>query len=253
MEGAASPPAGPRVLSAAVALSQVLGLAALAATGAWLGGYRGGLAWAGALRLNVHPLCMVLAMVFLQGDALLAFRVFRTEPKRSAKALHALLHGAALLVAIVGVAAVFEAHSAGGVAHAYSLHAWCGLAVLVLFTLQWLLGLGLFVFPGAGWALRGRYRPLHVFGGVALLALSVATSLLGITEMLLFHIRDTYSKFPAEGVLANTLGLLLVAFGLLVGYIVTREDWRRPPLPEELALSMDFKTLTEAESPGGSQ
>uniref|UniRef100_A0A8C6ZJL3 Transmembrane ascorbate-dependent reductase CYB561 n=1 Tax=Nothoprocta perdicaria TaxID=30464 RepID=A0A8C6ZJL3_NOTPE len=221
--------------------------------GAWLGGYRGGLAWAGALRLNVHPLCMVLAMVFLQGDALLAFRVFRTEPKRSAKALHALLHGAALLVAIVGVAAVFEAHSAGGVAHAYSLHAWCGLAVLVLFTLQWLLGLGLFVFPGAGWALRGRYRPLHVFGGVALLALSVATSLLGITEMLLFHIRDTYSKFPAEGVLANTLGLLLVAFGLLVGYIVTREDWRRPPLPEELALSMDFKTLTEAESPGGSQ
>lgn len=54
-----------------------------------------------------------------------------------------------------------------------------------------------------------------------------------------------------EGILANTLGVLLVAFGLVVGYVVTREDWKRPPLAEELALSMDFKTLTEGESPGG--
>ncbi|KAM8795310.1 transmembrane ascorbate-dependent reductase CYB561 [Eudromia elegans] len=253
MEGIAPPPAAPRELSASVALSQVLGLAAVAATGAWLGGYRGGVAWAGALRLNVHPLCMVVAMVFLQGDALLVYRVFRTEARRSAKALHALLHGAALLVAVVGVAAVMEVHGARGIAHAYSLHAWCGLAVMVLFVLQWLLGFGLFVFPGAGSARRGRYRPLHVFGGVALLALSVATALLGITEMLLFNIRDTYSKFVPEGVLANVLGLLLVAFGLVVGYIVTRDEWRRPPLPEELALSMDFKTLTEGDSPGGSQ
>ena len=66
--------------------------------------------------------------------------------------------------------------------------------------------------------------------------------------------RDSYSRFVPEGVLANTLGVLLVAFGLVVGYVLTRDDWKRPPLAEELALSMDFKTLTEGESPsGGSQ
>lgn len=56
-----------------------------------------------------------------------------------------------------------------------------------------------------------------------------------------------------EGVLANVLGMLLVAFGVVVGYVLTRDDWKRAPLAEEMALSMDFKTLTEGESPGGSQ
>lgn len=51
-----------------MAVSQLLGLTLLAATGAWLGRYRGGVAWQGQLQFNVHPLCMVLGMVFLQGD-----------------------------------------------------------------------------------------------------------------------------------------------------------------------------------------
>lgn len=61
--------------------------------------------------------------------------------------------------------------------------------------------------------------------------------------------RPTYSEFTPEGVLANTLGLLLVGFGVVVAYIVTKEDFRRPLHPEEEALSMHFKTLTEGEGP----
>ncbi|KAM9520435.1 transmembrane ascorbate-dependent reductase CYB561 isoform 2-T2 [Guaruba guarouba] len=220
MDGAAAP-ARPAGLSAYVAVSQALGLTLLLATGAWLGRYRGGVAWHSALRLNVHPLCMVLGMVFLQGD---------------------------------GIIAVFESHRAKGIPDMYSLHSWCGMAAFVLYLLQWLLGCGFFLLPGASFPLRGRYKPQHIFIGIALFALSIAVCLLGITEMLLFNIRDSYSRFVPEGVLANTLGVLLVAFGLVVGYILTRDEWKRPPLAEELALSMDFKTLTEGESPsGGSQ
>ncbi|NXV86142.1 CY561 protein, partial [Calonectris borealis] len=276
MDGA-PPPASPAGLSAYVAVSQLLGLTLLATTGAWLGRYRGGVAWHSPLQFNVHPLCMVLGMVFLQGDALLVYRVFRHEAKRSTKALHALLHGLALLIALVGIVAVFESHRSKGIPDMYSLHSWCGMAAFVLYLLQvrageppgtrggrdpvaprnipappqWLLGCGFFLFPGASFSLRGRYKPQHVFFGIALFALSIAACLLGITEMLLFNIRDSYSHFVPEGVLANTLGVLLVAFGLVVGYVLTRDDWKRPPLAEELALSMDFKTLTEGESPGG--
>lgn len=57
--------------------------------------------------------------------------------------------------------------------------------------------------------------------------------------------RPTYSLFDPEGVLANTLGLVLVCFGVLLGYLVTREEYRRPPNPEEESLSVHFKTLTE--------
>lgn len=52
-----------------VGLSQVLGLVSVVLTGVWMGQYRGGFAWDGsAQQFNVHPLCMVLGLVFLQGD-----------------------------------------------------------------------------------------------------------------------------------------------------------------------------------------
>ncbi|NWX32221.1 CY561 protein, partial [Notiomystis cincta] len=275
MDGAPSP-SGPSGLSAYVAVSQLLGLTLLATTGAWLGRYRGGVAWHSPLQFNAHPLCMVLGMVFLQGDALLVYRVFRHEAKRSTKALHALLHGLALVIALVGIIAVFESHRSKGIPDMYSLHSWCGMATFVLYLLQvrageslppggdglcsacntpmppqWFLGCGFFLFPGACFSLREWYKPQHIFFGIALFVLSITSCLLGITEMLLFKISDSYSHFVPEGILANTLGVLLVAFGLLVGYMLTREEWKRPPLAEELALSMDFKTLTEGESPGG--
>lgn len=61
--------------------------------------------------------------------------------------------------------------------------------------------------------------------------------------------RPTYSKFTPEGVLANVLGILLVCFGLMLGHLMTREEYRRPPNPEEEALSVHFKTLTDGGSP----
>ena len=51
-----------------MAFSQLLGLIVVAMTGAWLGMYRGGIAWESALQFNVHPLCMIIGLVFLQGD-----------------------------------------------------------------------------------------------------------------------------------------------------------------------------------------
>lgn len=64
-----------------------------------------------------------------------------------------------------------------------------------------------------------------------------------------FVFRPTYSQFNPEGVLANVLGLLLVCFGGVVSYVVTKEEYRRPPNPEEESLSVYFKTLTEGQSP----
>lgn len=68
MEGPASPARAPRALPYYVAFSQLLGLIVVAMTGAWLGMYRGGIAWESALQFNVHPLCMIIGLVFLQGD-----------------------------------------------------------------------------------------------------------------------------------------------------------------------------------------
>uniref|UniRef100_A0A8C0VPT3 Transmembrane ascorbate-dependent reductase CYB561 n=1 Tax=Cyanistes caeruleus TaxID=156563 RepID=A0A8C0VPT3_CYACU len=235
----APPPTSPTGLSVYVAVSQLLGLTLLATTGAWLGRYRGGVAWHSPLQFNAHPLCMVLGMVFLQGDAVVG------QGRKGTKCSG----GDGLFSA--GIIAVFESHQTKGIPDMYSLHSWCGMATFVLYLLQWFLGCSFFLFPGASFLLRGWYKPQHIFFGITLFILSITSCLLGITEMLLFKLSDSYSHFVPEGILANTLGVLLVAFGLVVGYVLTREEWKRPPLAEELALSMDFKTLTEGESPGG--
>ncbi|CAM5128443.1 unnamed protein product [Natator depressus] len=253
MEDSLTRPSSPAGLSCYMAVSQLLGLTVIAMTGAWMGQYRGGIAWESALQFNVHPLCMIIGMVFLQGDALLVYRVFRNETKRSAKILHGLLHAFALVIALVGVIAVFDYHRKKGFADMYSLHSWCGITAFSLYFIQWLMGFSFFLFPGTSFSLRSRYKPQHVFFGVFLFVLSIATCLLGIKELLLFNIQATYSSFVPEGILANVLGLLLIVFGLVIGYILTRDEWKRPPLAEELALSMDFKTLTKGESPSGSQ
>ncbi|KAB0367209.1 hypothetical protein FD755_020533 [Muntiacus reevesi] len=249
MEGPASPAPAPGALPYYVAFSQLLGLIVVAMTGAWLGVYRGGIAWESALQFNVHPLCMIIGLVFLQGDALLVYRVFRNEAKRTTKVLHGLLHVFAFVIALVGLVAVFDHHRKEGYADLYSLHSWCGILVFALFFVQWLVGFSFFLFPGASFSLRSRYRPQHVFFGAAIFLLSVATALLGLKEALLFELGTKYSTFEPEGVLANVLGLLLAAFATVVLYILTRADWKRPLQAEEQALSMDFKTLTEGDSP----
>ncbi|XP_019493303.1 PREDICTED: cytochrome b561 [Hipposideros armiger] len=249
MESHASTAPSPGALPYYVAFSQLLGLTVVAVTGAWLGLYRGGIAWESALQFNVHPLCMVIGLIFLQGDALLVYRVFRNEAKRTVKVLHGLLHVFAFIIALVGLVAVFDYHRKKGYADLYSLHSWCGILVFALYFVQWLVGFTFFLFPGASFSLRSRYRPQHIFFGATIFLLSVGTALLGLKEALLFKLGTKYSTFEPEGVLANVLGLLLLSFGVVVLYILTRADLKRPPQAEEQALSMDFKTLTEGDSP----
>ncbi|XP_076609794.1 transmembrane ascorbate-dependent reductase CYB561 isoform X2 [Chaetodon auriga] len=191
----------------------------------------------------------LLLLLQATSTAILVYRVFRNEAKRNVKLLHGIIHLLALIASIVGIVAVFDNHNAAKIQHMYSLHGWCGMGTLVLFCIQWVMGLLFFLFPVASSRLRALYLPIHVFCGLALLIMAIGTCLLGITEKLLFSIMSTYSQFPPEGVLANTLGIVLVCFGVLLGYLITKEEYRRPPNPEEESLSVHFKTLTEGRSP----
>lgn len=65
----AAPRPGRSMFPWLVGASQVLGLMSVVLTGVWMGQYRGGFAWDGsAQEFNLHPLCMMLGLVFLHGD-----------------------------------------------------------------------------------------------------------------------------------------------------------------------------------------
>ncbi|PWA29915.1 hypothetical protein CCH79_00018948, partial [Gambusia affinis] len=214
-----SPRHGGSVFAGLVGASQVLGLVSVVLTGVWMGHYRGGFAWDGsAHEFNLHPLCMVLGLIFLHGDV---YRVFCNEAKKHVKLLHGFIHLLALIISIVGVVAVFDFHRAAKIPDMYSLHSWCGMATLVFFCLQ----------------VNQREEREEILNAECLLDASV--------------VRDAYSLFAPEGVLANMLGILLLLYGVLLVYLITREEYRRPPNPEEESLSVHFKNLTEGGNSAG--
>ncbi|KAF3847052.1 hypothetical protein F7725_004130 [Dissostichus mawsoni] len=140
--------------------AQVLGLASVVLTAVWMGHYRGGFSWDGSsFQFNVHPLCMVLGLVFLQGDAILVYRVFRNEAKRNVKILHG--HPPARPRRQHRIVAVFDFHRAAKIPDMYSLH-----------------------------SLRHADHRLIL----------------------------------VQGVLANVLGLVLVLFGVVLCYLITRKS-----------------------------
>lgn len=226
-------PADMRYFTWLVLASQVLGVLCVVLVAVWMGHFEGGFAWDAEYVFNYHPLFMVIGMIFLYGDGILAYRVFRNDKKLYIKILHAGIHVAALIFGAVGLKAVFDSHYMTNTANLYSLHSWVGLTVVVAFGLQWLLGFFAFLTPAAGIAIKRFYMPYHRFWGAVLLALAGATALVGITEKMVFHHKLTYPTKDPLGILVNFLGVFIIAFVVLVVYLVTKQEYRRPPAPEE--------------------
>ncbi|XP_059116653.1 plasma membrane ascorbate-dependent reductase CYBRD1 isoform X2 [Peromyscus eremicus] len=95
-----------------------------------------------------------------------------------------------------------------------------------------ILGFFIFLLPWAPLSLRAVIMPIHVYSGLLLFATVIATVLMGVTEKLFFVLKNpSYHSFPPEGVFTNALGLLILIFGALIFWIVTRPQWKRPTEP----------------------
>ncbi|XP_061585833.1 lysosomal membrane ascorbate-dependent ferrireductase CYB561A3 isoform X2 [Cololabis saira] len=218
-----------------------LGVACVVCVCVWNSRWRGGFAWdRSGLQFNWHPVLMVTGLVVLYGNGAVLYRIPLTwgQNKLPWKLLHAALMLLALILSIVGLSAVFQVHNAGNTPNLYSLHSWIGIAAVALFALQWVVGMAGFLLPWTPTSLRKLLKPAHVWLGGGIMLLSVAACLSGINEKLFFVLRgDTpYSDLPPEAVLANTLGVLIVAFGLVVLKILSSTEWQRPDSrPEDMA------------------
>ncbi|XP_037373678.1 lysosomal membrane ascorbate-dependent ferrireductase CYB561A3 isoform X1 [Talpa occidentalis] len=166
-----------------------LGSLCILFTAYWMRYWRGGFAWDGTVFMfNWHPVLMVAGMVVLYGAASLVYRLPQSwlGPKLPWKLLHAALHLAAFTLTVLGLFAVFQFHQHGNIANLYSLHSWLGITTVFLFACQWLLGFAIFLLPWASTWLRSILKPIHVFFGVSILSLAVASVISGINEKLFF-------------------------------------------------------------------
>ncbi|XP_054418725.1 plasma membrane ascorbate-dependent reductase CYBRD1 [Pteronotus mesoamericanus] len=206
----------------------------------WVLHYREGLGWDGSpLEFNWHPVLVVTGFVFIQGIAIIVYRLPWTWKcsKLLMKLIHAGLNAVAAILAIISLVAVFDFHNSFKIPNMYSLHSWVGLTVVIFYILQLLLGFFIFLLPLAPLSLRAFLMPIHVYSGLLIFGTVIATVLMGVTEKLIFTLKTpAYSTLPPEGVFANILGLLILVFGALIFWIVTRPQWKRPKEPNSTLL-----------------
>ena len=73
---------------------------------------------------------------------MIVYRIFRHENKFIVKMVHFVLQALAFAVIVCGLKAVFDFHNTQKIPNMYSLHSWCGLSAVLLFSFQ--VGTGFF-------------------------------------------------------------------------------------------------------------
>ncbi|UXI22409.1 hypothetical protein NH340_JMT08352 [Sarcoptes scabiei] len=183
---------------------------------------------------NYHPMFMFIGFILIYSNAILIYRSFRLELKQKLKIWHASMNAIAMIIAFFGSVSVIYFHHKMNITHFYSLHSWLGISTWSLFILQFITGFTAFLFPTASFGLRKMLMPYHRYVGVCTFVLASATCLTGLNEKAIFAFKNpAYSSLAMNGILTNSIGLLLCIYCSLVVFLVTKIEYQRKPLPEE--------------------
>uniref|UniRef100_A0A0A9ZCA9 Cytochrome b reductase 1 n=1 Tax=Lygus hesperus TaxID=30085 RepID=A0A0A9ZCA9_LYGHE len=220
--------------------AQVLGVLVVVLVAIWTSSMGGGFAWRSnpGLEFNWHPLLMSVGFIFLYGNSIMIYRGLRDMRKQKLKLIHAGLPVLTLLCILIAQIAVFDSHNLATppIPNLYSLHSWIGLGAIILYVLQWVMGLVVFLYPGASMAIRARLMSWHVFMGLTIFSLVIVASLTGLTEKAIFKLGFKYGDLPGEAFMINFIGISIVLFAATVFYITTNPKYKRYPRPEDGAL-----------------
>merc|ERR1712241_892515 len=217
----------PLFQTASLAVSTI-GLTLVITTIAWVGHFKGGVAFGyteKGIDFNWHPILMTISLIFLYGNGALIYRVI--PPRNESHKLKLKLgHAGTMLLAfslmVIGLKAAFDSHNFANPPKPdlYTLHSWVGLLAAILFGCQWTLGFLAFLFPKFSGDIRALLLPFHQYFGSSILVLAAAAALMGHLEKAIWSNKE-YSLKNAEAVLVNVTGLLIVLFVMGVNFLLS--------------------------------
>jgi hypothetical protein len=190
-------------------------------------GYLGGFNWI-ENTFNYHPVMMVAGLVFCCLTAILSYRLVPMS-KRFTKAMHVCFHSCAVICLSIGLSAVFIGNDYQNrnqddklYANLFSLHSFVGLAALILYGSNYLLGFCHYLMP-MPMDYRVRYMPSHVFAGSFALFAAIFAGISGLQELFTEYgcapqvqsedldTTKVYNTMNAGCQLMNSTGLVLLA------------------------------------------
>lgn len=237
-----------KLFNVILVVSQAFGGLAILLVAIWMGGYEDGFSWTEdpEREFHYHPTFMVMGMVFLYGESMLVYRVFRNERKKFSKTLHVCLHSMVLVFMIIALKAVWDSHDlhkdAQGeldpIPNLMSLHSWIGLSVVIAFCTQYAVGFVTFFAPGLSIPVRQLVMPFHQLIGMLIFVAVAITVGMGISERAAWkHTCWTKGReLCGQQLVANLVGMCVFCYALSVLLLVANPRWKRRPLPEEESL-----------------
>ncbi|RZC74789.1 hypothetical protein C5167_050266 [Papaver somniferum] len=176
-----------------------------------------------------HVLVMVIGFVLISGEG----------SRNSKKLVHLTMQGVALASGTFGIWTKFYLER-GVLSNFYSLHSWMGLMCISLFAAQWLMGFFSFWHRGEERTTRIRVAPWHVFLGLYIYGLAIATAEAGLLEKLTFlEAKKKFLKHSLEPVVVNSLGLGLALLGGIT--ILTAVSTGNQSIPTKIVCSSTSK------------
>lgn len=108
--------------------------------------------------------------------------------------------------------------------------------MLSVFNAQWAAGFTTFWYPGGSKNSRATLVPWHVFFGIYLYALAIATAATGFLEKATFlQTNHVISRYSSEALLVNSMGILLVILGGFMTLAVISPAGFKGDLSEQLS------------------
>ncbi|KAL5286605.1 CYBRD1 family protein [Megaselia abdita] len=218
-----------------VILSTILLVGVLVLTLFWIMFYRGGFAWSEnpTLQFNLHPTLMIAGFITFTGFSILLYRLCRCLKHIYVKLAHMFFHACAIPCVVLGFLSVFDSHNLSDPPkiNFYSLHSWLGFVTMGLFVLQFVVGffsfLVLLCCENHTYACRATMVPIHASFGLVNFMLAIATCITGLIEKeKALNAEKSISSNNAEmeHYIINSLGITLVAIGIIVSFAVRRSN-----------------------------
>uniref|UniRef100_A0A8R1HZN0 Cytochrome b561 domain-containing protein n=2 Tax=Caenorhabditis japonica TaxID=281687 RepID=A0A8R1HZN0_CAEJA len=231
-----------------LSITHLVGFITVCLNGYFFNTYRNGLGWPdrklikenalmGKRGDQLHAFLMFLGFIYFQGEALLAYRVYRYNAKMVSKLLHTVLHIGAIGLGATALVVIITATNYLGYDNFTSVHSWLGVCLLAVYLVQFSFGFFTFLCPCTPGSYRARLMPVHRAVGVSCLIVACVQCVLGFANMLLEDAPDCLGDLSCANRIEYVGGfsaLFIVLYTLLVLALVIPVPWRREKTPDEL-------------------